>query len=104
MLSVVVLFYLRYDAALPPYHRMKDKRTCVLFVFCLVQAVTMIITPIHVYFMTPDQAVAKKDFIEVCRLIHYTHSDHQVIRSVDSGNFCAAHSMQDALSNKIKKL
>ncbi|RCN53133.1 7TM chemoreceptor [Ancylostoma caninum] len=73
MLSVVLLFYLRYDAILLEHHRMKGKRPYVLFIFGLIQLITMVTTPILVHFITPDQDVAKKSLIEVCLLIRSTY-------------------------------
>ncbi|EYC21476.1 hypothetical protein Y032_0019g3844 [Ancylostoma ceylanicum] len=69
MLSVVLLFYLRYDAVLLQHHRMKGKKSYVFFIFGIIQVIMMAATPILVYFITPDQDIAKKNLIEVCTLI-----------------------------------
>ncbi|EYC17723.1 hypothetical protein Y032_0030g2236 [Ancylostoma ceylanicum] len=65
-LSIMMLFYIRYDAVLPDNHHLKPRRTLMVFFFSFNHLLLLILVPLGVYWLIPDQETAKRAILEVC--------------------------------------
>ncbi|RCN53132.1 hypothetical protein ANCCAN_00685 [Ancylostoma caninum] len=74
-LSVAILFYIRYDAILPHNHRLKPRRILIVSFFCFNHVLLLILVPLGVYWLIPDQKTAKRAILEVCLIFaHWLYS------------------------------
>ncbi|EYC17725.1 hypothetical protein Y032_0030g2236 [Ancylostoma ceylanicum] len=63
-LSIMMLFYIRYDAVLPDNHHLKPRRTLMVFFFSFNHLLLLILVPLGVYWLIPDQETAKRAILE----------------------------------------
>ncbi|WKX91113.1 hypothetical protein Q1695_009727 [Nippostrongylus brasiliensis] len=63
-LSVAMLFYIRYDAILPRHYPIKPNRSCIFALFGAHHLTIVILTPIVLYNIVPDQAVVKRRVLQ----------------------------------------